>query len=344
MLKQFGEQLLSSLSQDYYFDLYLIDFQVIKGTHLSTENKRKYIQATIKQYQKFHPNFQYSKIQKNIEVENYFIELINHDIVIFFKGATIYRELYKILYLIDNTFEVQKLLNNSKKYPDKFAKIQSDLKAVKSFHKQYKNNLFGLRNIMDKGQSRFRYWITTVYIKNKKLTKFFTHLFIIGDFIKVKDFYNDNKSQELLLNELDFFLMQRTTISKVVKSFGILLYWEMVKYLKINRKEAEEYTSHIIYVLFKENFNAEELHKIIEIKSSIGYYPVFGASKKASLSKSEQQFISNKLYKQIKEYISIEQDDFTPLFESYIKTPHIQYLEKYPVELFRINPKYSSIH
>jgi len=338
-IEQIIQKLLTSLSKDYYWDYYLPDFKKVDGANLS--NKPKIIKATIQKYKEHHPKFQDNKIK---DIQNHFLRMVENDTIIYFQDTKIYQELYKILYLIDSTFEVQKLLNNSREYPKRFAKIQSDLKQVKSFRQHYKKNLIGLYKLVGRGQSRFRYWITTGYIYNKNLTKFFTHLFVVGDFIKVKDFHDDEDTTKLLLNELDFFLMQRTTISKVIKSFGILLYWEMRKHLEINRKNAEEYTSHIIHYLFKENFNAEELHKSIELKSSIRYYPVFGASKKASLSKDEQQFISNKLYKQIQDYVPMEEDDFTLLFESYIKTPHIQYLEKYPVELFRQNPKYSPIN
>jgi len=337
--EQIIQKLLTSLSKDYYWDYYLSDFKKVDGVNLS--NKPKIIKATIQKYKEHHPKFQDNKIK---DIQNHFLKMVENDTIIYFQDTQIYQELYKILYLLDTTFKVQKLLNNSKEYPKGFAKIQSDLKQVKSFRQHYKKNLIGLYKLVGKGQSRLRYWITTGYIYNKNLTKFFTHLFVVGDFIKVKDFHDDVDTTKLVLNELDFFLMQRTTISKVIKSFGILLYWEMIKHLEINRKNAEEYTSHIIYYLFKEKFNVNELHRSIELKSSIGYYPVFGTSKKASLSKDEQQFISNKFYKQIQDYVPMEQDDFTPLFESYIKTPHIQYLEKYPVELFRQNPKYSSIN
>ena len=162
--------------------------------------------------------------------------------------------------------------------------------------------------------------------------------------MKVKDFHKDKQKSELLLTELEFILMQQTSISKVIKSFGILLYWEMIHYLDIPKHSAEEYTSHIIYELFKESFNAEELHKVIEVKSSLGFFPIFGASKKATLQDNEKQFIHDKLFKEIQKNTEITKEEFEPFFDSYIKNPHIQYLAKYPVEFFRQNPKYSSIN
>ena len=237
---------------------------------------------------------------------------------------------------------MQQLLNDSKKYPSGFLLIQSDLREVKSFRKHYKDNLIGLCKIVGKGQSRFRYWFTTIYIKNKTLARFFTHLFLTSEIVKVKEFHEDEEVSQILLNELEFILMQQTTISKVIKSFGILLYWKMIKYLEIHKNNAETYTSNIIHTLFKENFNTYELHKVIEIKSSLRFFPIFSASKKSSLNDKDKQFIHYKILKYIQKNTSITKEEFEPLFDSYIKTPHIQFLQKYPVELFRINPKYSS--
>ena len=116
----------------------------------------------------------------------------------------------------------------------------------------------------------------------------------------------------------------------------------MTKYLKINEHNAEVYKKAIIYKLFKENFNAYELNKVIEIKSSLNFLPIFGASKKSSLEDDEKEFIKKKLFEQTKELYLVSEELFESLFDSFIKTPHIQFLQKYPVELFRQNPKYSS--
>lgn len=331
------ENLLSSVSEDYYLDYYLVNFKSVKGVDLS--DRSKIIDSTIKKYKEHNQDFQDVKLKSIIE---YFPNIIMKDEVIHFEDTLIYKELYKILFIINSTLNAQSLLNDSKAYPSGFAKFQSDLKKVEIFRKHNKKNMIGTYRLPSVGYSRFRYWFSTVYIKNKTLARFFTHLFLTADLVKVKDFHEDEDASKALLEELAFILMQQTTISKVIKSFGILLYWEMVKYLSIHKDDAEEYTSHIIYDLFKEHFNAEEIHKVIEIKSSLGFFPIFGASKISSLNSDEKQFIHNKLYDLIQQNTSITTEEFEPLFSSYIKTPHIQFLHKYPVELFRLNPKYSS--
>jgi len=334
------KNLLSSISNDYYVDLYLIDFKEAKGVDLS--DREKFINNTIKKYREHHKDFQNEKLKSIIE---YFHKIIINDTVIHFEDTLIYKELYKILFLIHNTFNAQTLLNDPKAYPAGFAEIQSDMKEVKVFRKHNRKNIIGTYRLHKnyRGQSRFRSWFTTIYIKNKTLAKFFTHIFLTTDLVKVKELYEDLETSKLLLNELEYILLQITSVSKVIKSFGILLYWEMIKYLKIHKDDAEVYTKSVIYELFKENFNSEELHKVIEIKSSLGFLPIFGASKNASLYCDDREFLYHRFFKEIQKDITITNEEFEPIFDSYIKTPHIQYLSKYPVELFRLNPKYSSI-
>lgn len=333
------QKLLLSISDNYYIDYYLTDFKLAKGVNL--HDRSKIINNTVKKYKEHHIEFPEKLIKFITEELN---EIIKKDTVIHFEDTFIYKELYKILMLINSTFTALDFIN-SDIYPCKFAEIQSNLQKVELFQKHNKKNIVGHYRLHKslRGQSRFRRWFSTLYLGNKELAKFFTHLFLTADIEKVKEFHEDEKDTELLLNELNYILTQRTVDSKIIKSLGILLYWDMRTFLKIDKENAEVYTKAIIYELFKENFNAEELEKIIEIKSSLGFLPIFGASKKASLKENEKLFIHDRLLREIQETSSITKEEFEPFFDSYIKTPHIQFLHKYPVELFRLNPKYSPI-
>ena len=290
------ENILSSISEDYYIDYYLVDYKHVNGVNLS--DRHKIIDNTIKKYKEHHEDFQREKLKLIIE---YFQKIIINDTIIHFQDTLIYKELYKILLIIHSTFNAQELLNDSKAYPIGFAKIQSDLKKVELFKKHNKKNIVGDFRLHKSyiGQSRFRNWFATLYIKNKALARFFTHLFLTADLVRVKEFHEDEEVSKKLIEELEYILMQQTTISKVIKSFGILIYWEMIKYLGVHKNDAEVYTKAMIYELFKENFNAEELHKVVEITSSLGFFPIFGASKKTSLKDDEKQFIHNKIFNQI---------------------------------------------
>ncbi len=328
-----------NISKEYQFDLYIPNYKIVKGINLA--KREQIVNDTIKIYKTFHPTFKDETINQNIKY--IFLNIITNKTAIQFNNMIIYIEIYKILYHIDMTSHIINLLSDPKQYPDNFAKIQSDLKKVKRFRKHHKNNLIGLKKIMCKKQSRFRYWITSLYIKNKTLTKMFTYFFLLADIEKVKLLQEDPELKDIFLNELDFFLFQNTTVSKVVKSLGIILYYEMLSFLQITRKNAQEYSSHLIYYLFNENINTYEFDKVVQFSSSMGFYPIFSASKKSKLTKEEKNFIYNKLLAQIKRYTDINQDIFRILFDSFIESPHIQFLHKYPQELFRKNSKYSSI-
>ncbi|WP_298691406.1 hypothetical protein [uncultured Sulfuricurvum sp.] len=331
------QTILSALTSEYSLDLYLPNYQSTLWVNLSDKNKLIY--DTIETYKQNHQALNHSKIY-NLHEE--FSMLINYDEIISFKHAFIYKELYKILYLIDSTIEIQSLLNDSSTYPYGFAEIQSDMKEVKARRRHYKMNLIGDTQLRKKGESRLKYWMMTLYFKNRELFKFFLHIFIINDLEKINIDEEKEEDIELIFETLIYFLTQKTTINAVIKSLGILLYWEMRHFLKMNHKESEVITQNIIYKLFNQDINMYEFNKHITIKSSIGFYPIFSASKKEVLNEDEKAYIQRKLLKELKGLIPSIELDIAPFFDSFIGNSHIQYLQKYPVEFFRINPKYSS--
>jgi hypothetical protein len=130
---------------------------------------------------------------------------------------------------------------------------------------------------------------------------------------------------------------------QVRKSLGILLYWEQINFLKIKKDDAEVNVKSIIYELFNEDINCFEFHNAIWIKSSV-YIPIFAASKNDNLDNDEKNLIKKRMLEELHSDIfsATNSDKFDLLFDIFIKSPHIQFLQKYPVELFRKNPKYSS--
>lgn len=331
------ENILSSLSGEYIIDLYQPNYKVLLWQDLS--NKSKYIQNTITIYKKHHEDFDSQKIKPIFEV---LLKIIKDDEVIEFENILIYKELYKILGLIDATFEAQKLLNNPKEYPSGFAKIQSDKKQIKTYRKFYKQSIVGPYRVSNRKEARLKYWVSTLYLNNKNLVNFYLHGFLVGDLAKMKSLHEDTEVNNLFLSNLDYFLMQKTTIGAVIKSLGILLYSELTYYMKMNKNDSEVYMKAIIHELFNEPVNVYEFDKHITIKSSLGFLPIFAASKKSNLANEDENFIKNKLFEEVQEFNLIDQETFDISYNSYIKNPHIQYLLKYPVELFRENPKYSS--
>lgn len=331
------KNMLSPLLDKYIDDMFLPDYKSLLWNDLS--GREKYLENTIQMYISHHEEMNIKKIYSITETLKH---IIKYDEVIDFKNTLIYKEIYKILSLINTTLEAQKLLNNSKEYPDGFAKLQNGKKEINTARKVYKNMFVGKYRILDRGEARLRYMIFTLYNRNKTLLNFFLHNFLVSDLFKFKALHEETKENELLLSNLEFFLMQKTTITALIKSLGILLYSEFTYYLKINKHDSEVYVKAIIYELFNESVNLYEIDRHVYIKSSLGYLPIFGTSKKSNLTNKDENFIKNKLYNELQDFYPIEETIFNIAYDSYIKNPHIQYLRKYPVELFRDNPKYTS--
>lgn len=329
------QKIIASSADDYLTDLYIPVFKEAKGVNLS--DKIKLIKNTIKVYKDNHEDFESNRIYLILDD---LLAIVKYDKIIHFQQTMIYKELYKMLYHFDQTFQAQSLLNDSKAYPTGFAKIQSDKKKVMTSKRHEKKNLVGNHKLMDRRESRLKYFLTTLYFHNKQLAKFYLHMFLTSDLEKVHEMYEDIEVSKIFLADLEYFLMQKTNIGAVIKSLGILLFSEMNYFLKMDSDLSEVYMKSIIETLFNETVNAFEFGRNIILRSSLGFFPTFGSSKKYHLVEDEIQFIKRKIRREL-HYINKEHFDL--LFDAFLKNPHIQYLQKYPVELFRQNPKYSHL-
>ena len=329
------QKIIASSADDYLTDLYLPDYKEAKGVNLS--DRKKLIHDTIQTYTNNHETFEYKRVNK---IFDDLIDIVKYDKVIYFQQTMIYQELYKMFYHLDQTFQAQLLINDSKTYPVGFAKIQSDKKKILTSRRHEKKNLIGDYKLKDRRESRLKYFLTTLYFHNKQLAKFYLHMFLTADLEKVYAMYENEEVSKIFLADLEYFLMQKTNIGAVIKSLGIILYSEMRFFLKMDGDMSEVYMKSIIENLFNEKVNAFEFYQNIILRSSLGFFPIFGASKKYHLQGEEIQFIKRKLRNELQ---YVESSHFDLLFDAYLKNPHIQYLHKYPVELFRQNPKYSHL-
>jgi hypothetical protein len=333
-------KIFDALSQEYIYDLLIPNYKDLLWNNLSSSNRKIYIDSTINLYAKHN---EYFDVQKMHHIKDELLNIVKYDKVIEFDGALIYKELYKILWLIDMTFQALEILR-AKNYPRDFGKFQSNKEKINSKRAFYKNYIVGDDKLTNRKEVRFRYWSYTLYYKNKNLVEFFLYGFLLGDLIKFKDLHEENEVNELFLSNLTYFLMQKTTTDAVIKSLGILLYGEFTEYLKIPKVKSKRLIQWIIDALFHSNINTDEFSGHIHIKSSLGFYPVFGASRKAKYSDEEKEFMKKRLLKDIKELALIDEETFNTAYEKNTKNPHIQFLAKYPLELFQENPKYSDIN
>ncbi len=334
------ENILTTLSSEYIVDMFITDYSKPIWHNLSSQNKNNYLENTINTYVKYHEDFDYQRIES---INEQLREIIEYDEVIEFEGALIYKELYKILWLIHITFQAEELLLE-KDYPRDFGKLQSDKKRINTKRALYKKLIVGDDRLLNRKEVRLKYWTYTLYYKNKNLLNFFLHGFLIGDLVKIKALHEEGEIRDLLLSNLKFFLMQKTTIGAVVKSLGILLYGEMTHYLKMPKNKAKNNINWIIDTLFNDTVNTDEFYGHISIKASLGDLPIFGSSKRSQYLDEEKDFIKRKLLDDIQEFAFIDKETFETSYNSYIKNPHIQFLAKYPQELLRENPKYSVLN
>ncbi len=336
----FLQDLINAISNDYILDLY--EQRYIIPTGIKSPNY--YIDNTINLYTDYHETLKASFFK---DVKNIFENIVKDDVVIELDNKIILKELYKILFLIDYTNQLLDFISE-KTYPKKyFASIQSDKREIKREEKKHKNMIVNTKTpLIEKGEHRLNWFFNHIYTKNPKIVKFYLHMFTLIDlekcnFIKKED----EELQFKTINFLESKLIQRTCENDILKSLSILLHSEFKYFLKIRDTKAKEYTTETMLNLYNYKPNDEEFNKTIYFRSSIKFMPIFGAKKSTHYDIHEKKFIKTNILKELstKEQKDFDNNEFDKLFELILEKPHIQFLLKYPVELFRKNPKYSSI-
>ena len=336
---EFIDSVVKEYAETYRFDYYIPIYKPVEGINLS--QMEKYVDSTIQVYQRHHPDFSLPDAARSCILE-LFQEPKAINKFVSFDQTLILPELYKILGHIDSTRQCLKFIADPSQYPKNYlAKIQSDMKEIESLRNHHRKNIIGITRLADPTESRLRYWLATLYYKNRTLTNFFLHVMLLADLEKLAILEKDAKNKAHIENILEFFLIQHTEPSAVMKSLGILLYYEIFAFLKLSHRKAGEYTQNIIYEIFEADINMNEFQRHIFIKSSVGWWPIFGAAKKSPSLEDDRSFIRKTLSKELRESIIFDEKIFDEIFRHMIKKPHIQFLQKYPGEFFRINPKYS---
>jgi hypothetical protein len=333
------QNILDALSSEYAYDLFEYNYKTktVLWKNLSALNKNNYIKNTIDIYSEYHKEFDKQKIEP---IKSELLKIIENDGVVEFNEQYIYKELYKILGLINSTFQALDILAE-KNYPYGFGKLQSDSEKIKSKRALYKKLIIGDDKLLNRKEVRIKYWAYTLFTKNRNLFDFFLYGFLVADLMKMKDLHKESEENKIILSNFDYFLMQNTTVGAVIKSLGILLYGEMTHYLKIPKEQSKNIIKWIIDALFHQNISTDEFYGYISIKSSLGTLPIFGASRESKYSDEENRFLKRKLFEEFQELATIDKDFFDASYANLTRNPHIQYLAKYPLELLRENPKYS---
>ncbi len=337
----FINDLLKVISKDYILDLHQFRYMIPSGV----KSPVYYINNTLNLYFEYHktlnPNF-FNKM------EDLFMEIVKNDKIIELDNKIVLKELYKILFLIDNTNQLLDFVSE-KNYPKKyFASYHSDKREIKREEKKHKSMIINTRTpIIHKEEHRLNWWFHNMFEKNPKIVKFYLHSFTLMDLEKCNFIKRENEEIQLqVINFLESKLIQRTCENDILKSLSILLHSEFKYFLKIRDTKAKEYTTETMLNLYNYKPNDEEFNKTIYFRSSIKFMPIFGAKKSTHYDIHEKKFIKTNILKELstKEQKDFDNNEFDKLFELILEKPHIQFLLKYPVELFRKNPKYSSIN
>lgn len=332
--------LMGSMQESYKFDLYEQKFIMPTGI----KSQKNYIDNTLITYKNYHKEFNFYFLNA---VKNTLYDIVKNDIVISLDNKIILKELYKIIFLIDSTNRIINFISR-KNYPKKyFADYQSDSKEIKRVMKSHKGMIVNSRTkLISKGEHRINWWFHNILNKNKKLTKFYLNMITMIDFERCTFLENEDEVVvERFFNFVDSKIVQIVTSNVVLKSLSILLYHQLKDYLKIKKKDdLELYVSILMEELYNYTPNFEEFNRIIYLRSTVNYFPIFGAKRTSEFNKKEKEFIRANILKdrKLNKKKDFDYKGFDISLELIFKKPHSQFLLKYPVEFFRRNPKYST--
>ena len=338
--------LFETSKKDYYYDLYL---PIYKFDPISEpKNTKFYIDNTIDFYCIHHKEFDQNFL---INLDNVFNQIIEKDRLILIHGKVIYYELYRIFWLIGTTQKILKIIEASDYGKNFFAEIHQDQRAVAREAKHYKKLLVKpKRKTTSKKEPRLKWYFLQMYHYDKKLFNVFFTSFLLSDIQKVADLYTLSDDElEIALDALNYLMHQKTTAPAVIKSLTILIYSVARYYLKMKHEKAKILAVEIVQYLFEdlESINDEEFNARVYIRSVVSWFPIFGASrKKEVLRKDEITFLRKQLIKferRSDPNFKYDAIAFNQMIQIYLEHSHTTFLQKYPVEFFRKNSKYSHL-
>lgn len=334
------EEFYTHSKEIYFDDLYLLNIPPVSGTRQAKHEE--YLNDTLTQYHMMRPSSD-EFLSKKRSVKKELIKLLDADHIVVMNGKPIFREMYKIFALIDTYLSANEIL----KSPDygKFGLVSFEtgesLSSQKEKDKSYLCNPHITVN--EPGEYRLRWHLAEYIGRDKLLAKFFLHMIILQDMEKYAFLYEDRAKTKKVFNILSPYLLQQTTTDQLVKSFSILLYFELIRYLNVSKTRASEITREITFTLFNQTANHDTFNKYIWLKSSIYDVPIFGSSATEYLRDERKDFVQNTIKKTVVKEFGFEfSDEFMECsMNSLSRSSHIQYLMKYPREFFVKNPKYS---
>jgi len=263
-------------------------------------------------------------------------KFIKYDMLINVENKIVCKEIYKILFLINQT---DKLLDfhSSNKYNNKFF-IKYNTKAkIKKNMQIHKSQVIN-KEVMNLGEHRLNWYFKSMYLRNKNIALFYSYIFTLINLneINIKD-VNLKSNIEIVKFHTHKLLTSNTNENDIQKNLSILLYFQFNLYFKTKIKtrikinQCKEYTQEIMFKLFNYDVNFEEFNKNIYLKSMVNSTPIFGAKKEKHFNENEEELILKNLSKAFPMFDNKTAKSMVKIF---LKHSHINILQKYPVELF----------
>lgn len=344
-LSSFLTETLDKMQEHYYYDLYHFKIKPIEGTQKSKKSLLEKLDAT---YNLFYEHHGIRHRDNLNELKKILIDIAQKDHQVLFDNEIILRETYKIIALIKRHLEAMDLLADPRYYQRGTVSFEYSKKKLLSERDKYKYMIVKPRIILvHKGEMRVNWFLLEMFRRDKKkhLIKLYLYLISICDIEKFKLFYEETQHVKDVMKIIENYLIQQTTPDALVKSLAIVLYHEFKRFLKIKQDDAEVLTKRIIETLFNQTVNMHEFDRYVYLKSNIYYLPVFGATKTNPYSEENQAFFQKSIEHELTQQMDVDITgiDLKGMTEDFLKTSYIQFLQKYPRELFVKNSKYSHL-
>jgi len=327
----------NNLKEEYYFDLFINDFTSVTGT----KAKEFYIEATIDYHCKNNTKTNKEKLNR---IKPQLKEFSKFDTLISINNKIILKETYTLIFHLHQTKDILSLLKSSA-YPKKyFAQYNQDIQEVKREAKRFKKIVIKSRTpLLNKEEMTFKWKMLTLYETDKHMFEYFLNSLVLSDLNKMADVYKVAAHKlTIILDMLSYMTTQKTTPQSILKSIGIILYYKMKCQLFMGRTVSEHLAKSIVENFFNESFSESNINSKIYTRSIVNGLPIFGAKRKSHYTPKHKNIIVENFLKTYKN-INNDSNELYDLINKSIDSPQLQHIQKYPIEFFKINPKYQNL-
>lgn len=328
--------LFSTVNKHYTLDKYIFPKLQIKPIN----SKKYYIDDTIALYKKHHPDIDISNL---VNIKDILQNLATKDTFAQLDDQLILKELYSILFYIE---QIQKQLSivESDDYPDKyFAKYDQDIRELQRISKRNKDQIFNPKDnlpITNKKETTFKWKLFNLYSKDPIIFEYFLNSLVLGninDIVGIDEM--DEEEALILIDMLSYLSNKKTTPNIIKKSLWIIIYFKLKLKLHFTSTESERTAYELMLNLF--DYSLQKIDRKIYVKSIINGMAVFGAKRKTHYTLDKLNFLEQRILRDM-QFTKKVKDNLYDILKTNIDKPYMTYIGMYPLELLELNSKYSN--